>query len=328
MERPSADIADSRIASGGLIPGSGGVAAFRVIAPMPSVIPVIISVPHAGRAYPEALLAAMRDPAVAPARLEDRLVDRLALAVGRETGAGLLVADAPRAMIDLNRAPDDIDWGMIGDGAAPASATSARAVGAVPGGRARGGLGLVPRRVPGVGELWKAPLAHGELIARIEGVHQPYHDCLSEQLARLRARWGAALMIDLHSMPPLPLRHGSAVGPARVVLGDRFGASCGGSLVATAFSSLAEARIVAAHNRPYAGGYGLERHGVPRRGIHAMQIEIDRGCYLESRLMEPGDGFDAMVTLLAGLVRRLAGQVAVLGSGGGDGARGWAQAAE
>ncbi len=325
MERSRADSTDSRIASGGIIPGSGGVAAFRVIAPMPSVIPVLISVPHAGRAYPQALLAAMRDSAVAPARLEDRLVDRLALAVGKETGAGLLVADAPRAMIDLNRAPHDIDWGMISDGA-----NSARTASAVPGGRARGGLGLVPRRVPGVGELWKAPLAHAELIARIEGVHQPYHACLSEHLARLRARWGAALMIDLHSMPPLPLRHGSAAGPARVVLGDRFGASCGGSLVATAFSCLAEARMVAAHNRPYAGGYGLDRHGAPRRGIHAMQIEIDRGCYLESRLMEPGDGFDAMVTLLVGLVRRLAGQVAMLGSGAGagDDAGGWAQAAE
>ena len=317
----------SQAAQGGLIPGSGGMAAFALHAPTPSPIPVVIAVPHAGRAYPPALLAALRDPELGPARLEDRLVDRLARAVAEETGAALLVAHAPRAMIDLNRAPHDIDWSMVA-GDAPEEARQHGANG----GRARGGLGLVPRRLPGAGELWRAPLTRAELAARIDGVHQPYHACLGEMLAAMRARWGAALLIDLHSMPPLPpvnaaaARDGGAPGAARVVLGDRFGASCAGSLVASAFAILAGARIPAAHNRPYAGGYGLERHGAPNRGVHALQVEVDRSCYLDSRLMEPGEGFDAIAALLIDIVRRLAAEVAILGAGTSGG--NWSQAAE
>ena len=329
---------EARSRAGGSIPGFGadGVAAFRLVAPSPSCIPVLIAVPHAGRAYPPGVLAGMRHPGLAPARLEDRLVDRVGALVAGQTGAALLVADAPRAVIDLNRAPQDIDWGMIagaqglngGQNAGPNGGGGSA-------GRARAGLGLIPRRLPGVGELWKAPMAKSELIARIEGIHQPYHACLAETLAGLRARWGAALLIDLHSMPPLtaPLpsgRSGQAgrAGPARVVLGDRLGASCAGSLVASAFATLAEARMPAAHNRPYAGGYGVERHGAPGRGVHALQVEIDRSCYLDSRLLEPGDGLEAMVAVLVDMVRRLAGEVALLGAGAGDGAGGWSQAAE
>jgi N-formylglutamate amidohydrolase len=70
----------------------------------------------------------------------------------------------------------------------------------------------------------------------------------------------------------------------------------------------------------------LERHANPANGIHAMQLEIDRSSYLDSRLTEPGPGFAAMVHLLAGLVRRLAQDVAALG-GEGSGSV-WAEAAE
>ena len=103
-------------------------------------------------------------------------------------------------MIDLNRASDDVDWEMIGGpvpDAGPALPPSS-------GRRARSGLGLVPRRLPGLGELWKRPIAHHELAARIAGVHEPYHAAISTLLEDVRARWGAVLLIDLHSMPPLP----------------------------------------------------------------------------------------------------------------------------
>ena len=341
MKRIAAGTTDSHTTHGGEMPDAGGVSggtasggrapAFRLIAPAPSSIPVLIAVPHAGRAYAPALLGALRNPALAAARLEDRLADRLGEAVAAQTGAALLIADAPRAMIDLNRAPEDIDWGKIQGGAGPARA------GRPGSGRARSGLGLVPRRLPGEGELWKHPLARAELEARIAGIHQPYHRCLADTLARLQARWGAALLLDLHSMPPLPGRplsashdlpqHTAGMATARVVLGDRFGTSCAGSLVASAFAGLAGANMPSAHNRPYAGGYGLERHGAPTRGIHALQVEIDRSCYLDSRLMEVGPGFDAMCALLVAMVQRLAGEVAILG-GAGDGAPHWPLAAE
>ncbi len=308
---------DSGRTYGGSIPGEQGIAAFALAAPEPSAVPVLIAVPHGGRAYPGPVLERMRHPGFAALRLEDRYADKLGEAVAQATGAALLVAQAPRAMIDLNRAEDDVDWEMF-------SGRAARSLGSYsPGFRARSGLGLIPRRLPGLGELWKRRHEEADLAARIEQIHAPYHACLGETLLRLRERWGAALLIDLHSMPPLGWRSGQA--PPEFVLGDRFGASCHGALMASCFAFMAEARRVSAHNRPYAGGYVLERHADPARGIHALQLEVDRTSYLDSRLVELGEGFDAMVELLSELVRRLAGEVADLGRGGGER---WAIAAE
>ena len=290
---PESTLAESTC-PGGILPGTDSEPAFVVRTSNPSPIPVLIAVPHAGRSYPPALSAAMRDPHRASLRLEDRLVDALGEAVAAQTGAALIVARAPRAMLDLNRAADDVDWEMI------AGRPAGRHVTATPGRRARSGLGLVPRRVPGLGEVWRGRLAHAELEARIAGIHVPYHARVAAELAVLRARWGAALLLDLHSMPPL---------------GDRFGATSDGALVAAAFACFAEAGARAAHNRPYAGGYALDRHAAPRRGIHALQLEVDRRSYLDDDLREVGPGFAATATLVATLVRRLAAEVALLGGG-------------
>jgi N-formylglutamate amidohydrolase len=308
MDEEQQDQSDSTVIRGGSVPGHPEVPAFTLRHREPSPIPVLIAVPHAGRAYASTLLDRMRNPAYAAPRLEDRYVDLLAKEIARATGASLLVAHAPRAMIDLNRATDDVDWDMMGMPAPDASAAPPGAFGR----RARSGLGLIPRRLPGLGELWKRRMDHGELEARIEGVHVPYHEALADTLARLHRRWGAALLLDLHSMPPLSPRSGIEQSP-EFVIGDRFGASCDGSLVASAFGFLAEARRPAAHNRPYAGGYVLERHAARRQGLHCMQLEIDRQRYLDFRMVEPGPGFADMVALLIGLVRRLAGDVAALG---------------
>lgn len=309
---------DSPLVQGGQIPGTVGVPAFSLSGADPSPIPVLVAVPHAGRAYPGSLLERMRNPGFAALRLEDRYVDLLAHKVAQETGAMLLIAHAPRAMIDLNRASDDIDWDMFGR-RAPDDVGSY-----TPGRRARSGLGLIPRRLPGLGELWKRRHDEDELAARISGIHNPYHETLSHTLTALRDRWGAALLLDLHSMPPLVLRGGQ---PApEFVLGDRFGATCHGSLVGSAFTYFSEMRRGAAHNRPYAGGYVLHRHGAPGECLHALQLEVDRSSYLDSRLAEPGRGFAAMAALLTGLVRRLAGEVATLGQIGG--VMRWQDAAE
>jgi len=300
---------DSQTVTGGAIPGSGA-SAWYLRHTQPSALPVLLAVPHAGRAYPAAVLDNMRNPGYATLRLEDRYVDLLAEEVARMTGAALLVAQAPRAMIDLNRHVDDVDWTMFHDGKGAGGKCSLPQ--ALAGGhRAKTGLGLIPRRLPGMGELWKRHHDSGELAARISGIHQPYHHQLGAGLMALRERWGAALLIDLHSMPPL----GVAGGPpgAEFVVGDRFGTACDGMLVASTFSHFGAHRRTAAHNRPYAGGYVLERHGFSRGGVHAMQIEIDRSRYLDARLAEPGPGFAGMVSLLADLVMQLAGEVAALG---------------
>jgi N-formylglutamate amidohydrolase len=312
---------DSARQFGGSIPGLYGRGAFWYRLEAPSSSPVLIAVPHAGRTYPANLLERMHNPGFATLRLEDRFVDMVAREVARRTGAGVLVADAPRAMIDLNRAPDDVDWTMFSELRGHGQVRQAN-------GRSRNGLGLIPRRLAGYGDIWKDRHRPHELAARIAGIHQPYHGVLDESLGLIRAHWGAALLVDLHSMPPLPTQPGQP--PVSVVLGDRFGATCHGRLVAAAFAQLAEARTTVAHNRPYAGGYVLERHGRPADGVHALQIEIDRRLYLDAALDGPGPGMEATISMVTNLIRRLADETAQLRLNvhAPDQKPAWAEAAE
>ena len=301
--------------SGGYVPGLGDAPAFTLTSPPRLRLPVVVAVPHAGRSYPEAVTARMREPMLAQLRLEDRHADRLGVAVARETGAALLVAHAPRALLDLNRAEDDIDWDMIDGG-------RAEGAGAVDPGqrsnaRARSGLGLVPRRLPGSGEIWRGRLAPEELAARIEGIHRAYHAMLAAELTRIRDEWGAVLLIDLHSMPPLRAAEGEARTPV-LVLGDRFGATCHSGLMGRALSHLERRAVPAAQNRPYSGGYVLDRHGAPLSGVHAMQIEVCRATYLDRNLAEPGPGLSGIAAMLAALVRELGAETAMLGGHHGE----------
>ena len=126
----------------------------------------------------------------------------------------------------------------------------------------------------------------------------------------LRYTTSAALLIDLHSMPPLGPKRGADAAPD-FVIGDRFGASCDATLSAAAFDHFGQAGRRVAHNRPYAGGYVLDRHAAPGRGLHGLQVEICRSAYLDAKLHEPGPGLAAVARVLSGLVRRLAEELAV-----------------
>ncbi len=290
--------------SGGKLPGLANMPAFRFNAPRPSPIPVLIAAPHGGRNYPSDVLKSMRDSDSSRLKLEDRLIDVIASRVSAETGAALLVADAPRAMIDLNRAESDVDWTMVEGGLGfPRREVSTR--------RARTGLGLIPRRLPATGEVWLRPLQRAELEERIEHIHRPYHDRLTAMLGDLHRRWGAALLLDLHSMPPLSVERYGNPAP-NFVIGDRFGASSARSLSAAAFTHLEERRERASHNRPYAGGYVLDRHAAPQKNIHALQLEVCRSAYLGDSREELNDSAGSIVDLLSGLVRKLANETAAL----------------
>jgi N-formylglutamate amidohydrolase len=256
---------------------------FDRFGPIPPLSPVVVSVPHAGRDYPLQLRAAAAVPVASMLALEDRHADTLALAArGDET---LIIQRRARAWIDLNRAEDERDP-LIDDGARPIPAGAAAT-------KLRSGLGLIPRRAaPGV-TLWRRRLSDEEVRARIAEDHRPYHAALSEALTAARHRFGAALLVDLHSMPPLP-------GPlsARVVLGDRFGRSAGGQLVHRLEAEIAAAGQTATLNTPYPGGHILGRHGRPHDGIHAIQVEIDRTLYLDAGLDAPGKGMSPTAALL------------------------------
>ncbi|TMM50159.1 N-formylglutamate amidohydrolase [Qipengyuania marisflavi] len=303
-DEKTVELQDSAASTGGKI-ASGGAPAYRLWGVDKAPLPILIAVPHAGRAYPVAVIGAMRDPARSRLRLEDRHVDALAREVAAQTGAALIMAEAPRAMLDLNRATDDVDWGMI------AGAREREGRHSAANRRARSGLGLVPRRLPGSGEIWRGPLPREELNSRIAGIHRPYHTALGTALETLRDRWGAALLLDLHSMPPLKARFPDEHAP-EFVIGDRFGISCNPLLSAASLRFFAGAGRAAAHNRPYSGGYVLDRHGAPARGMHALQLEVCRTAYLDARLDEPSARLPGVARLLVTLVRTLADNVVAL----------------
>ena len=258
-------------------------------------LPVMLSVPHAGRGYPEWLVDEASGGRASLEPLEDPLVDRLAWrALAR--GFGAAIAQAPRAAIDCNRAEHDLDPLLV-DGAPPR----------LPG--ARRGLGLIPSHTARHGALWRRRLALAEVEARLDAVHRPYHRALADGLGQAERRFGTALLLDLHSMPPRP------AGAAHIVLGDRHGTSAAPWLTAMAARIARERGFGVACNDPFAGGYIVERHGRPASGIHAIQVEVDRSLYCQRDSRTPGPGFERIAVLFealaVGLGEALADQAAI-----------------
>lgn len=270
---------------------------FHRIGPTRLRSPVILSVPHAGRAYPAAMTAMLRVPARAVEGLEDRHADMLAEEAAAGGVAGL-VATVPRAWIDLNRSEREIDPEMI--------EPPLRGTALIQSAKVRGGLGLIPRRLHPHGDIWQGRLAVDALTARIHRVHRPYHDALAALLAQARTRFGAAVLLDLHSMPPLRSQNGD---PARIVIGDRFGRAAASRITARATAAARDAGFAVAVNAPYAGGYILERHGAPAQAVHAIQVEIDRSLYLAPGLRDPGEGVARLAMFVTGLAAALADEI-------------------
>jgi N-formylglutamate amidohydrolase len=251
--------------------------------------PVVLSVPHAGRDYPLSLRAALRVPLAALRPLEDRHVDTLALAARR--GETMLIQRRSRAWIDLNRAEHERDPAI--------DAGADRHAAPHPSAKLRGGLGLIPRRVPIAGEIWRRRFEGDEIANRILQDYRPYHAALSAALKRAHARHGVAILLDLHSMPPL------GRGLSRIVIGDRFGRSAAARFVHRLEAVTAQAGVTTSLNSPYAGGHILDRHAHVAAGFHAIQVEFDRSLYLDAALDQPGEGLEAMATLLRAMIDSL-----------------------
>ena len=254
-------------------------------------LPVLLSVPHSGRAYPDWLIAQSRMGLAALQALEDPLVDRLAWRA-IAAGHGAVIAAAPRAAVDCNRAPDEIGPGSV-LGSAPAMVSR----------RAAAGLGILPSRTASHGRLWRAAVTRDDFQRRLDQAHAPFHRAIETGLDGIAANAGGAVLLDCHSMPPRR-------GQAELVIGNRDGSSAAGWLADAAARIARAAGWSVALNVPYAGGYVVERHGDPQAYIHALQLEIDRSCYLAADLRSPGPGFDRAAQLIALLALEIGRAVA------------------
>lgn len=245
----------------------------------------MIAIPHAGRTYPPELLTMARVHPSVLQRLEDRYVDALAVETIAQ-GTTVVTATIARAFIDLNRAGDEWDGALVADAAPPLMVPA----------RVRHGLGIVPRRLHPVGDLWRRRLTHAELLARIDAVHRPYHMLIADGLAAAQARFGHAVLIDLHSMPQQP------GGTPQFVVGDRHGSSAGNELVDRLLATAEGHGLTVARNAPYAGAYGITCHGQPASGREAVQIEFDRSLYCDAQGSPDQGRIAPLADLVAALV--------------------------
>jgi N-formylglutamate amidohydrolase len=243
---------------------------FEVLEPRALSAPLIFNSPHSGSHYPASFLAASRLDALTLRRSEDAFVDELFLPCVA-LGAPLMRAHFPRAFLDLNREPFELDPQMF-EGALPEFANT-RSL------RVAAGLGAIPRVVGDTQPIYKGRIPVAEGLGRVAALHQPYHERLQGLIERTRARFGLAILIDCHSMP-------SALadsGPLDIVLGDRFGVSAAGWIVDILETTLRARGYCVRRNKPYAGGFITEHYGAPIQSRHAVQIELNRALYMDER---------------------------------------------
>lgn len=280
---------------------------FDVVEPDELSCPLVFSSPHSGRVYPARFLAAARLDAATLRRSEDAYVDEL-FASARAVGAPLLCARFPRAYLDLNREPYELDPKLF-EGALPQFANT-RSL------RVAAGLGTIPRVVADAREIYAGRLSVDEALRRIEGLYKPYHTALRALMERAARRFGAAVLVDCHSMPSTSARDlaPAARGDRRrpdFVIGDRYGASAASFVVDGVERRLQQLGYTVLRNRPYAGGFITEHFGRPAAGRHALQIEIARGLYMNEATLEKNARFDALAADIAMIVEGLAEDIAL-----------------
>ena len=271
---------------------------FVVDEPETHALPFVFNTPHSGSVYPRSFLAASRLDALALRRSEDAHVDRLFAPVV-DLGAPLMRANFPRAYLDVNREPYELDPRMF-DGRLPPFANT-RSM------RVAGGLGTVPRVVADGQEIYRGRLPVEEAVARIEGLYKPYHRTLRGLIQRTVRQFGHAVLIDCHSMPSSSLGREEA-GKADFVLGDRFGTSCAPLLTALVEHHLRARGFKVLRNKPYAGGFITEHYGEPGVGRHALQIEINRGLYMNESSLAVTERFSELVWQLRAMVIAVAAE--------------------
>ena len=248
---------------------------FDIVEPEHLAGAIVFNSPHSGNIYPRAFLAAAKLDINALRRSEDTFVDELfAGVVGR--GYPLMRAHFPRCYVDVNREPYELDPRMF-DGRLPSFANT-RSM------RVAGGLGTVARVVGDAQEIYDQRIPVDDALRRIEGLYKPYHRALRRLVTRVHREFKVAVLVDCHSMPS------SAGGKderprADFVLGDRYGTSCVGAVSA--------------------GGFITEHYGDPPAGLHAVQLEVNRGLYMDERRYEKSENFDRLAAHLVTLADRL-----------------------
>ncbi|UDF03024.1 N-formylglutamate amidohydrolase [Asticcacaulis sp. AND118] len=271
------------------------IVAVDVRRPSASHTGLVFGLPHSGQHLPAEFVAAARYDATHLRMTEDAFVDGL---VGFETleGVWAVRANYGRAYVDVNRHPLELDPRLI-RGPLPKGALSQSL-------RVRSGYGVIPRCLSGGREIHAQPIDYAEAVRRLDRVHKPYHRALTEALAQAKSAHGRVTLIDWHSMPSGTLKQ-TPGALADIVLGDLHGEACRGDLTAFVRQAFESRGFRVAHNHPFAGGYTLERYAEPFRGVEGLQIEINRGLYMDEVALTLSPKADRMRVAVAAVIEGL-----------------------
>ena len=269
---------------------------FEILEPAAWTAPVVFNSPHSGRIYPRSFLSTARLDLSMLRRSEDSFVDELILGVVAG-GMPMMRAHFPRCYVDVNREPYELDPRMF-DGRLPSFANT-RSM------RVAGGLGTVARVVGDAQEIYDRRLPVDDALRRIETLYKPYHRALRRLVTRVHRDFGAAILVDCHSMP-------STAGAkderprADIVIGDRYGTSCVTLVTDTVEATLRGMGYSVSRNKPYAGGFITEHYGNPAAGFHSIQLEVNRALYMDERRYERTPSFACLAANLIRLGEELA----------------------
>ncbi|MEM7635335.1 MAG: N-formylglutamate amidohydrolase [Pseudomonadota bacterium] len=266
---------------------------FQIDAPRVQTSPVVFNSPHSGSDYGSEFQASSRLDLHNLRRSEDCFVDEL-FGTATALGAPLMKARFPRAWLDVNREPFELDPNMFHD-PLPAHVNTASA-------RVAGGLGTIPRIVSEGENIYLDTLSWPDADRRIQHYYMPYHEALRDLVASTFKRFQTAILVDCHSMPSVAGLSGS--GRPDIVLGDRHGTSCSAWIVRHLEEQLRAHGLKVSRNRPYAGGFITQKYGRPREDVHAVQIEVNRGLYMNETTLKKTRGFSRLQTLMLDVMSR------------------------
>ncbi len=244
--------------------------------------PVIFSSPHSGCDYPTEFVEQSVLSKTQLRSSEDAFVDELFVKVV-DFGSPLLTAKAPRAFVDLNRGPEELDPSIVAGAKNPYNNP-----------RISSGLGVIPRVVSEGRHIQGGKMSMESAQARIKDYYHPYHDLLTELLERAKHWFGMAVLIDCHSMPSDALQNAMAPGGLRpdIILGNRYGASASDDIFKIIEDAFKDQGFIVGRNAPFAGGYITQKYGVPSREQHVVQVEISRALYMHEETIEKNTQFD------------------------------------
>jgi len=273
---------------------------FDIIEPVVQTAPVVFASPHSGHDYPAAFVTASQLDPVSLRRSEDAFVDEL-YEQAPHYGAPLLRAHFPRAYVDPNREPWELDPDMFQDHLPDWVNTTSP--------RVRAGLGTIAKVVTDGAEIYGEKLSFAQAQSRIAHCYTPYHEALTGLLDRTMECYGTHLLIDCHSMPSIggPMDRDPGTDRVDMVLGDANGTSCAPKVINLAHQVLRDMGYKVVLNTPYAGGFTTRHYGKPLNNRHALQIEVNRALYMDEQSITRSNGFAKLAGNLTTLIDALTG---------------------